>query len=117
MKRLSLLCLLLCGCIINPPGPVKPDVPPSKTDAIVSKAMKDVAAEMSIVLADAADAKYANAADAEKALGENNKAARKKAFALLDELIDDRIGGEKWDRDEASKLFRELSESFEKAAK
>ncbi len=106
--------LLLCGCI----GPEGGDTPkPSGVDALAKQAMTEYAERLSKSFGEAATAGHTDASTANTALAAANKAARQQAFAPLDAVLDDTIGGEKWDADKAAKLFKELSEAFGKAAK
>jgi hypothetical protein len=120
MRWLALL--LLCGCIVQPIKPIPDDnvptpIPAKAVDAAAHKAMKDYAAGMSKAFAEAAAAKHEKASDANGELAKSNRLARQQAFSPVDAILDERIGGEKWDADEAVKLFGELSTAFGKAVK
>lgn len=117
MKWAFVLILLAVGCVqpVTPPKPPEPQ--PATADALARKSMQDYAKGLSESFARAADAGHDQAAKANESLAADNKAARQRAFAPLDAVLDDRIGGDKWEPAAAAKLFRELADAFGKAAK
>ena len=87
-------------------------IPVSKIDAAAARAIKDYAAGLSKSFGDAATAQYDTATAANTTLATQNKAARSAAFAPVDVILDDTIGGEKWDADKAAKLVDFGSKSY-----
>lgn len=125
MKWLSVFIpLLLCGClqIHIPPKPVPDDNVPTpidetNIDKAARKAVKDYAAGLSQSFKEAASTNYADSGKANAELGSRNKAARTEAFKPIDAILDDSIGGDRWEPGKASKLFDQLGTAFDKAAK
>lgn len=116
MKSWLFVTLLLAGCI-SPVVPTPPEPIASDVDAAAKRAMQKYAIGLSESFRDAAQQRFDAADKANAALATANKNARVKAFGELDGILDDTIGGDKWDADKAAKLFAELSDAFGKAAK
>jgi hypothetical protein len=53
-----------------------------------------------------------SAADANSRLKASNATAREKAFAPLNELLNENLGGDKWDSRRAQELFRNIAQGL-----
>ncbi|MFO0918200.1 MAG: hypothetical protein U0872_07790 [Planctomycetaceae bacterium] len=55
-----------------------------------------------------------SAEEANQRLQTANAAARRQAFQPLDELLNEELGGDRWDADRAGRLFQQLSRALRK---
>lgn len=110
-RTIAIAALLFAGCI-TPPRPVVP--PQSDTDALCRRAIADYAVGLAASFDRAAIAQHADAVTANETLAADNKAARQRAFQPIDNLLNDSIGGDKWDDAKAAAKFRELADGFRK---
>lgn len=108
---LFLALLSAAGCLqtANP----TPPLPQHPAEQAAREAMVAYAQH----LADSFDAagnelqseKLKSAADVNQHLQLSNAAARKQAFHQLDEILNEELGGEKWDAERARQLFQHIS--------
>lgn len=101
----------------GPRPPPKPDPDPtplSDVEAAAKRAIDSYADGLSRAFQAAADAKHAEAVKANESIAAASKTARQEAFSELDGILDDSIGGDRWDADKAAKLFREIGDAFGK---
>ena len=114
-KNLVVLCAIislacLSGCL-HSPGP--PEPPPDALEQVVRNAMTAYAHG----LADSFEETGAqlqsqtleSAEEVNQRLQTTNAAARQQAFQPLDHLLNDELGGERWDAERASRMFQKIA--------
>ncbi len=111
-----LACVLLCGCLR--PAVERPDVPepPTPEQLAARSAVTAYANALAASFEDAAaklnDGSLQTAAETNTHLQAANRAARQQAFQPVNELLNDQLGGDRWDVDKAKDVFRRLAEGL-----
>jgi hypothetical protein len=108
-------CVLLCGCLR--PAMERPDVPePTPEQHAARSAVTAYANALAASFEDAAakldDGSLQTAAETNAQLQAANRQARQQAFGPVNELLNDRLGGDRWDVAKAKDVFRNLAEGL-----
>jgi hypothetical protein len=107
------MMILPCGCLrkVEPPSPTP--IPEAAGQKVAREVVIDYGRRLADLFDEAAGklnaGSLSTAADANTQLQTANMAARKAAFVPLDELLNDELGGDKWDAQRAAELFQDIS--------
>jgi|GEM_PF-6687690 len=111
MMFLSVVLITLSGCLRTES---EPPLPP---EAGIGQTARDVVRAYAVGLADSFDSAAAQlaagtlttAVETNALLQSANVAARKAAFHPLDAQLNDELGGDQWNVEQAQQIFREVS--------
>ena len=106
----TVLCCSGCLKTASTPRPIEP-AEQAAHDAVISYA-RGLADSFDDAAAKLHGGSLSSAAESNQHLQSANAATRQQAFHQLDELLNDELGGDKWDADHAQRLFGGISQGL-----
>lgn len=109
----GIVCLSCSGCL-------RPVVEPQKPDSPITKVTRAAVVDYAHRVADSFDeaarqldaGTLKNAADANSHLKSANVTARQEAFQPVNKLLNDELGGDRWDAKKAKDLFKKIAQGL-----
>lgn len=116
----ALLLVADCGCVKHRPKPPEPGPTPNPVIVSPETAAEGAIAKLRVSFAEnfsamATKIRSGELKDANQAytfIAKANEASRATAFAEVEELVDAKIGGDRWNPELAASVFTELAKGY-----